>query len=93
VTPFELTVSLPTDLRFVEALVAVAGYAASHAGCADAMAGEFAAAVDAAVRGCIERGGGEPAIDITFRQTATEIEATFSCGGPVRVARPAPNDR
>jgi hypothetical protein len=92
VTRFELTVSLPPDARFVDALAALAVQAASHAGCGEALAAEFSVAVDAAVRRCAEGDVREPAIDVVFRQTETEIEATFSCGGPVRVARPLPID-
>ncbi len=90
-TPFELTLSVPSDERYGAVLLALAGHAAQHAGCDAAAAAEFAAAVDDAWQGCVRSGtAGQSGIVIVLRRQDSELEATFTCGRTVRVARALP---
>ena len=89
--PFELTLSVPSDERYGAVLLALASHAAQHAGCNAAAAAEFVAAVDDAWQGCVRsRSASQSGIAIVLRQQDNELEATFTCGRTVRVARALP---
>ena len=89
---FELTLSVPADGRYAPTLLALAKNSADEAGCDGPAAAEFVAAVDAAWQGCIRSGSTNPdgGITIVLRRQAGELDATFTCGRTVRVARPLP---
>ena len=89
---FELNVSIPADGRFAETVAVLATHAAYHAGCNQALAAEFGAAVDAAVRGCVAGPPRDPFIGVVFRHVGSEIEAVLSCGDRIRIARSVPMD-
>ena len=89
---FELTLSVPADGRYAATLLALAKHSAEEAGCNAPAAAEFVAAVADAWQGCLLSGGTNPdgGITIVLRRKAGELDATFTGGRTVRVARPLP---
>ena len=91
-TAFELTLTVPADLRFGDTVAALACSAARQAGCDQAASEAFGASVVRALEGCVTAEGRPETIPVVVRSTGREIEVLFTCGLPVRVAQPVPVD-
>ena len=72
--PFELTMSIPRDARYVATVRELALHAARHAGCSDARAQAFAREVEEATRGNIDTGNADAGLPLVFRRTTGPVE-------------------
>jgi hypothetical protein len=71
---YELTMSIPCDVRFAETVRELAVHAARHAGCSDARAQAFGREVEEAARGQIAHCSGDAGLPLVFRRTTGPVE-------------------
>ena len=71
---YELTVSIPCDLRFTETVRELAVHAAKHAGCSDARAQAFGREVEEAARVHMGDVSGDAGLPLVFRRTTGPVE-------------------
>jgi hypothetical protein len=77
---FELHVSLPAEARFAQTMRDLAAHAARYAGCGDADADRYGAAVEAIVTACADAATEGRAMPVTIaRRAAGPVEFLIVC--------------
>ena len=75
---FELTLSLPHDVRLAATVRSLAVQAAHYAGCADAQAEAFGRSVEEVARGCLADATATQEIAVVVRRAAGPLEVRIA---------------
>jgi hypothetical protein len=76
---FELNLSLPAEERFAPAMRELAAHAARYAGCTEADADRYGAAVELVVRRCIDGAAAGAELSAALRRGAGPLEFLIGC--------------
>jgi hypothetical protein len=86
VSEFELTMTVPRDVRYAETLQLLSAHGARQAGADEAQAEAFGVEVERAVQALCERASNST-IAVVLSGRAGAIETVLTCGETVRVGR------
>ena len=92
-TSFDVNASFPPDPKHRSLVEALVAHAAEYAGCAAAVAQDFADEVGAAFSAGTGDARPDNSVGVRLERTPENIEAVVSAGLTVRISRPIPVPR